>query len=197
MTPSTSSHDRTCPHAGATPMEIAGILANGYAASGAFQDYHSRKADNTLRRQRADLDLFAVLPGDGRHSGHAHRRRRCTRTPASWKGITWGLVEAFRNWMLQQAYSVGSVNVRLSTCKTYAKLAAKAGALGPSELAMIRNVGGYSHKEALRIDDKRDATRRGDKKAEAVAITPAQAKKLKKQPNTPQGRRDAVLMAFC
>ena len=61
---------------------------------------------------------------------------------------------------------------------------------------MIRNVGGYSHKEALRIDDKRDATRRGDKKAEAVAITPAQAKQLKKQPNTPQGRRDAVLMAL-
>ena len=85
-----------------TPMEIAGILANGYAASGAFKDYHSRKAENTLRRQRADLDLFASFlamagipetpAGDALYSD-----------ASSWKGITWGLVEAFRNWMLQQA----------------------------------------------------------------------------------------------
>ena len=192
MNPSTE----LVPTNGASAMEIAGILANAYAANGAFQDYHSRKADNTLRRQRADLQLFAdFLATAGipdTPTGAA-----LYSDAASWKGITWGLVEAFRNWMLQQAYSVGSVNVRLSTCKTYAKLAAKAGALGPMELSMIRNVGGYSHKESLRIDDKRDATRRDDaKKAEAVAITPQQAKQLKKQPNTPQGRRDAVLMAL-
>lgn len=176
-------------------MEIAGQLANGYAANGAFKDYHSRKAVNTLRRQRADLQLFADFLSTAGISD-APAGGALYSDAGSWKGITWGLVEGYRNWQLQQAYSVGSVNVRLSTVKTYAKLAAKAEVLGPMELSMIRNVGGYSHKEALRIDDKREVTRCGAKKAEAVAITPAQAKKLKKQPNTPQGRRDAVLMAM-
>jgi integrase len=111
--------------------------------------------------------------------------------------VTWGLVEAWRNWSLQQGYSVGSVNVRLSTVKQYAKLAAKAGALAPSDLAMVRTVNGYSHREGRRVDERREVTRRdGSKKADAVSLTPAQIKALKKQPNTPQGRRDAVLLCL-
>ncbi len=176
-------------------LEIAGQMANGHAARAAFGDYQSRKADNTLRRQRGDLVLFADFlaaagipaapTGDALYS-----------TPDAWRGITWGLVEAWRNWSLQQGYSVGSVNVRLSTVKTYAKLAAKAGALDPVEMAMIRNVGGYSHKEGKRVDSRREVTRRGSKKADSVSLTPAQIKALKKQPNTPQGRRDAVIMCL-
>ena len=42
-----------------TAMEVAGHVANGHAAKAAFVEYQSRKADNTLRRQRADLALFA------------------------------------------------------------------------------------------------------------------------------------------
>ena len=62
---------------------------------------------------------------------------------------------------------------------------------------MIRMVTGYRAEEAVRIDARRDQTRRIDaKKAAAVTITPTQAKQLKKQPNTPQGRRDAVLMTL-
>jgi integrase len=117
-------------------------------------------------------------------------------TPDAWRGVTWGLVEAWRNWSLQQGYSVGSVNVRLSTVKQYAKLAAKAGALEPADLAMVRTVNGYSHREVKRVDERREVTRKGSKKAEAVSLTAAQIKALKKQPNTPQGRRDAVIMAL-
>lgn len=176
-------------------MELAGRVANGHAAKAAFADYQSRKADNTLRRQRADLALFAdFLAVAGIKA--APSGEDLYSTPDAWRGVTWGLVEAWRNWMLQQAYSVGSVNVRLSTVKTYAKLAAKAGALKPEDIAMIRMVTGYRHKEGLRIDERREVTRRGDKKADAVSITPAQAKRLKKQPDNPQGRRDAVLMAL-
>lgn len=176
-------------------LEIAGQIANGHAAQAAFGDYQTRKADNTLRRQRADLALFADFlavagipdapTGDDLYS-----------TPDAWRGVTWGLVEGWRNWMLQQGYSVGSVNVRLSTVKTYAKLAAKAGTLEPTDLAMIRTVGGYSHREGKRVDERRDVTRKGAKKPAAVALTPAQIKRLKRQPDTPQGRRDAVIMAL-
>lgn len=176
-------------------LEIAGQMANGHAARAAFGDYQSRKADNTLRRQRADLALFAdflAVAGipDAPTSDDLYS------TPDAWRGVTWGLVEAWRNWSLQQGYSVGSVNVRLSTVKQYAKLAAKAGALEPADLAMVRTVNGYSHREGRRVDERREVTRKGSKKAEAVSLTAAQIKALKKQPNTPQGRRDAVLMAL-
>lgn len=110
--------------------------------------------------------------------------------------MTWGLVEAFRNWMVAQGDAVGSINVRLSTVKAYAKLATKAGVLSAEELAMIRTVAGYAHKEARRIDERRETSRRGRKKSAAVRISQKQAKKLKTQPDTPQGRRDALLMCL-
>lgn len=176
-------------------LEIAGQMANGHAARAAFGDYQSRKADNTLRRQRADLALFAdFLAVAG--IPDAPTPEDLYSTPDAWRGVTWGLVEAWRNWSLQQGYSVGSVNVRLSTVKQYAKLAAKAGALEPADLAMVRTVNGYSHREGKRVDERREVTRKGSKRAEAVSLTAAQIKALKKQPNTPQGRRDAVIMAL-
>jgi len=61
-------------------------------------------------------------------------------------------------------------------------------------------VQGYSHKERVRIDEKRAAedlpTRLGDKKERAVRLTAEMAHQLKTRPNTPQGRRDALLMAL-
>lgn len=110
--------------------------------------------------------------------------------------MTWGLVEAFRNWMVAQGDAVGSINVRLSTVKAYARLATKAGVLTAEELAMIRTVAGYAHKEARRIDERRETSRRGSKKAGEVRISHRQAWKLKAQPDTPQGRRDALLIGL-
>ncbi len=49
-------------------------------------------------------------------------------------------------------------------------------------------------------DEGREATeiptRKGAKKAAAKGLTPEQAEALKAQPNTPQGRRDALIMAL-
>ena len=110
--------------------------------------------------------------------------------------ISWGLVEGFRNWMVQQGDAVSSINARLSAVKTYAKLALKAGALTPEEYAVIRTVAGYSQKEAKRVNERREVTRRGHKKAQHVSIDKKQARKLKKQPDTPQGRRDTLMMCL-
>ena len=87
--------------------------------------------------------------------------------------------------MVGQGDAVGSINVRLSTLKAYAKLATKAGVIGAEEHAMIRTVAGYAHKEGRRIDERRDQTRRGDKKAQHVSISKAQAKKLQKPTGYP------------
>lgn len=173
----------------------AGQAANAYAAKSKFADYRERKAAQTLRRQDTDLENFKTFlaeihttPGDLAHD------------PQAWRGITWGLVESYKRWMLAAGYAVSTVNFRLSTVKVYAELAMLAGALTTEGNALIRAVKGYAHKEIANIDRTRtDAgkpTRKGSKKAEAVSITPSQARQLKQQPDTPQGRRDAALMAI-
>lgn len=171
----------------------AGKAANDAAARHTFQDYRSRKATNTVRRQDADLALFIrylaevaqVTVGD------------LAEKPEAWQGITWGLVEGFVKWQLTKGYSVGSVNVRLSTIRTYAGMAGKVGALTTEQMTLIQSVKGYGNTEGKRIDEKREITRLGAKKAEPVHLTTKQAEALKHdQPLTPQGRRDTVLMCL-
>ena len=113
-------------------MHQAGTAANQQAARRIFDDHTDRKAENTIRRKIADLALFetflnsAGVPAVGLYDD-----------PQSWAGVTWGLVEAFKVWMLQKAYAIGSINGRLSTVRTYSTLAAKAGAISPDELRLI------------------------------------------------------------
>ena len=176
-------------------MVLAGQVANRHAAAGVFAAYAERQADNTLRRQRADLAVFADFLGSA-GIPECPTAEDLMSAPGAWQGVSWGIVEAFRNWQVAQGYAVGSVNVRLSTVKTYARLATKAGILSTTDLALIKAVEGYSRKEAKRVDERRDVTRTGAKKAESVTLTKDQADRLKDQPDTPQGRRDAVIMTL-
>jgi site-specific recombinase XerD len=93
-----------------------------------------------------------------------------------------------------------SANVRLATIKTYARLALKASVLDQTEHAMMTTVKGYSHNESKRIDEQRKTAelpiRVGAKKNAAVSISVEQAAALMTQSNTPQGRRDALLMCL-
>ena len=178
-----------------TVMHQAGRAANEQAAQGIFDDHTDRKAENTVRRKIADLALFETfLNGAGVPAVGLFQ------DPRAWAGVTWGIVEAFKKWMLQKGYAIGSINGRLSTVRTYARLAAKAGVIAPEESIMISSVQGYANKEAKNIDAKRRAdgwdTRTGAKKPEAVTIPTDIADALKHQPNTPQGRRDALLMCL-
>lgn len=109
--------------------------------------------------------------------------------------MAWGLAEAFRNWMVAQEDAVGSINIRPSTIKAYAKLATKAGALSPEDLAMSHIVAGYALRKhggltsgvRLGCPVRRQKVRHGQYLAKA-------GKKLTTQPDTPQGRRDTPLM---
>jgi integrase len=172
---------------------LAGQAANLVAARRAFDDYRSRKADNTLRRQGADLALFAeyLVAVEAK----AEIESLATE-PDAWQGVTWGIIEGFVRWQLSQGYAVGSINVRLATVKVYARLASKAGIIDAGEVALIGLVKGYGHQEGKRIDARREVSRIGRKKARAVPLTRDQAIALKQQPDTPQGRRDALLMCL-
>lgn len=184
-------------HSALSRRQQLGDAANQVAAQRVFADYRERKARHTLRRQDAGLALFAEylssknVPTQG---------EELATVPDTWRGITWGILEGFKRWQLQQGYAVSSINVRLSTIRVYAGLAAKAGIIDTEDYALIRNVEGYSRKEAKRIDEQRAEagleTRVGAKKAEPVSLTQQQVKQLKAQPGTPQGRRDAVLLTL-
>jgi integrase len=172
-----------------------GQVANLFASQSIFTDFRIRKAKNTLRRHDSDLALFAeFLNSRGVEVGDL------ATDSSVWKGITWGLVAAFQAWLLGRGYAVSSVNVKISTVKVYAKLAFKAGVLDATDYALIRAVEGYARKKHKHIDNKREAagieTRIGSKKSDAVSLTWVKAKKLKDQPDTPQGRRDKLIMCL-
>jgi integrase len=180
-----------------TALEAAGQAANQAATINVFEEYQQRKSYNTLRRQKADLDLLIRFL----HEFNVEPEGDLMTDPESWRGASWGLVEAFRRWQLDQGYAVESINVRLSTIKTYAALAHKAGIIPLEEYALIRMVTGYSHRESVHVDEKRVstglATRRGYKKAEPINIPIEVVRALKHDhPQTPQGRRDALLMCL-
>src|SRR5260370_41934541 len=102
-----------------SPLAQVGQVANSYADQNVFTDYHDRIAQNTLRRQADDLALFAAyLAAAGVVVDELMSK------PAAWNGITYGLVDGFVRWMLQEGYAIGSINVRLSTVKAYCKLVA-------------------------------------------------------------------------
>ena len=193
-----------------SPLAIAGQQANQAAARATFTDYRKRKAPNTTRRQDADLHLFADFLTEA-----GVTVRDLNTDPAQWRGITWGLVQAFIQWQLTQGYAVDSVNVRLSTVKQYAKLATQAGALDPREYALIKSLAGYSHKEKPNIDGGREAqgietrrtikarTTRQDgqavktsKKSAPIFLSKEQRDAITASDGTPQGIRDALLMTL-
>ncbi len=146
-----------------TAIEAAGLVANHYAAAGAFADYMGRKAQNTITAQHADLVTFADYLCSATKGAVCPDAKRLQAEPNAWRGVTWGLVAGFVRWMLEQGYSVSSVNRKLSTVKVYVKLAAQSGAVSPTEATLIKAVSGYGSTEGKRIDERRSA-RKGTRK---------------------------------
>jgi site-specific recombinase XerD len=183
-----------------TTVTEAGAVADRYAAQQTFNDYQQRKAKNTLRAQYSDLATFAeYLCAAG--VTDCPTADELQNYPEAWTGVTFGLAAGFVRWMMANGLALTSLNRKLSTVKVYASLAAKAGFISGSDLALLQTVKGYAAKEFTKVDEKRSAAgvavRTGTKKLAPTAITKAQARQLKTgHPDTPQGRRDAVLMTL-
>lgn len=178
----------------ALPSTI-GQIANEYAKQSVLQEYQDSKAEETTRRQKVDIGLFEqFLQEAGQPATNLYSDL------SGWSVVTWGLVEGFRRWLLQQGYKVSSVNVRLSTIKRYCKLATKAGHLDFAENALIDAVEMYRGKEAGHIDEKRRQAAivvgRSTKKAKATPLKPEHVDLLKQQPDTPDGRRDRLIICL-
>lgn len=174
----------------------AAQAADTAAAGGVFARYRADLAAETLRAQGADLDRWARYLGavgaEGAGCSWADE-------PSCWAGVSWGLVEGFTRWQEAEGYSLSSIARALSTVRGYAKQAARAGVLSAEALALIGTVKSPAprSKAARNRDAQRETTRTGAKKAEAVRLTPGQARALKRDhPDTAEGRRDALLMCL-
>lgn len=170
--------------------------ADRAAARGAFAAYRAGLSEQTRRAQDADLArwgryLAAVgAPGVGYDWAG---------DPSSWAGVTWGLIEAFLRWQLAGGYAVASVSRALSTVRSYCRQAARAGVITAEALALIETIEAAAprSKKARNLDQQREVTRIGEKKAVPTKISPAEARTLKAQSvDTPQGRRDGLLMCL-
>lgn len=186
---------------GRDALILVGQMANDYADGDIFNEFNGRKADNTLRAYRADLGSFAAFLHDASKGAVTVTGEALQTTPEAWTGVTWGLVQAFVQWLLKAGASTATVNRKLAAVKVYAALAAEAGAIEGQDAAKIaRRIHGYTGKAARNVDRERTAagapTRQSTKKAAHVALTDDQVKALKTHPDTPQGRRDALLMAL-
>ena len=180
-----------------TPLpQTIGQLANRIAAGSVFADYLSRRSDNTIATQAASLERFAEFLAIADMKGLTGKALQYD--PKAWQGVTWGIVEAFVKWLLNEGFSIATVNNRLSTIKVYAKLATKAGILTTNELALIKAVSGYSGKEAKRVNERRQVQRVGNKKAEHVPLTTSDAQQLTDWTvyGGKQGLRDCLLMCL-
>lgn len=174
-------------------LATIGTIASEHAKAAAFNEYMMRKSPNTLRRQRDDLANFA---GFLAHAGISVTADELQSDPQTWRGITFGIVAAYRGYMLKAGNAIGVVNLRLSTVRVYCTLAMQAGIVEPAELVLIRSVKGYAAKEARNADEKREVKRISGRKAVANVLTAEQLAKIRARPDTAQGRRDAVMLGL-
>ncbi len=162
------------PYDSQAPLEVAAPFANQAARQGRLDKYKRELSPETLRRHKADIALFrqylevAHIPtGDMLNNIEA------------WKGVSWGIVEGFREWQLQQKYAMGSVNVRLATIKKYARIAYESGIILDEDYRLIQSVRGFYGKQARNVDEKREEIRIGPKKGDPTKVSLSHMQALK------------------
>jgi hypothetical protein len=150
--------------------------ADQVAQAQVLADYRQGKAANTLARQCDDIALFETYLAEA-----GVVVSDMAENLALWAHVSQGLIRGFVRWQLQRGYTVGTVNVRLSTVKTYARLATSAGYLPTERYQLISTVRTISGKEGRNINERREVSRVGHKKAGPVAISPAHVALIKQK----------------
>lgn len=182
-------------------LSRASSAADEVARRDLFFRYRAGKAHHTIRMQMAALTCFMTyLEGAG-----VPLSSHLADEPRLWRAISYGLAEGFKHWLLREGYSTKTVNDYLGVVKLYAKLAHRGELMEDHTYLAIAGIETIRGAEALRIDERREKTRRKDpeggekrgKKPDATYLKTPQVRALLAQPDveTPQGQRD--LVALC
>jgi integrase len=166
-------------------------LAEEFSKATRLTRYQEGLRDETIRRQKTDLLMFArFLASIGTQAGDFYNDLY------AWQGIRAGLLEAFIEWQKLQGYAIGIINVRLATLKAYCHLAYEVGIPDIDTHTHIQGVKSIQRKQARNIDARRDRSRVGYKKAQAVEIPIEMLHKLKHPATGDLSKRDALLMCL-
>jgi integrase len=174
-----------------TDLADVSALAEEFSKATRLTRYQEGLRDETIRRQKTDLLTFArFLASINTQAGDFYNDL------SAWQGIRAGLIEAFIEWQKLQGYSIGTINVRLATLKAYCHLADEVGILDIDTHTHIQGVKGIQRKQARNIDARREISRVGYKKAQAVEIPIELLYKLKHPATGFLAKRDALLMCL-
>ena len=142
-----------------------------------FREFNREKSDNTLKGYRRDLQRFAdmlltSLVTRGLLTQNELDRAGVTLTtiPALWTHITAAHVKGYYERMLAEGYAVSSCNRALYAMRTYARLAMLSGVLSVQTYDRIVAIHGKDDKQAANINEKRETTRIGHKKADPLPV---------------------------
>lgn len=197
-------------------LQHAAIAAERAYRPRIFTDYQNKKSEATRQAQQNDLKLFSqYLAACG-----------LQRSPAdlytdqnAWSGMNYALLEGYRTWLYydqpeqkdgkQHGFTVRSVKRRLSTVRTYSKLAYKSGVISMEDYHRIQSIETDSYGDGVNIDEHRKrlhiTPHLVERKNAATVVKRPQAARLKKT-STPLartrvhdqllGERDELLMCL-
>jgi integrase len=163
-----------------------GQALNERAEKSVLFRFLQEKTANTRTRYLNDVTKFCEYLSS---IGIARNPEHMVVQVDQWECVTFGIVDDFKAWLLDQGYSITTVNARLFTVRLFCKLT------GNEE--RINQVKGYGHKTGRNVDSTREVSRVGYKKSAPIFLTRDQAVAMKRdQPDTPQGRRDALMLCL-
>ncbi len=186
-----------------------GAIANQYTqAADTFKLYHAACSSNSILAQKDALKLFSTFL---LKAGVSRTVEALYGDAEAWRGMTEGLVKAFRSWLLTGGYRIGTINHRLAMIRQYCRLAHEAGVIPDETYELILTVKGFNAKSAINIDNDRARekipTSKSTKKALPTMVFTGQAQQLKKETTRPAKpftrehdkqleARDALLMGL-
>ncbi|MBK8986356.1 MAG: site-specific integrase [Chloroflexi bacterium] len=175
-------------------MILAGQLANEKAAGDVFADHMRHKSEETKKAYKITVNLFSQALAEI----HINRPTDLHLTdPRAWRGVTWAMVQGYRDWLSAKGYAIGSINQRLSIIRKMADLAGQAGVIPEDERLRIRDVAGFTRKTGRRVNEQREVTRISNQKDASNFLDRDQVKLLLTAlPENPQGRRDQLMVGM-
>ncbi len=183
---------------GSDVLAVMGEVANRAAAAGVFDRYHQEQTLATVKRHGQSLRSFGgFLELAAGEFGVELDNLDFQGDPAAWGPISWGLVQGFKQWMLNEGYAVGTINKRLDAVRIYSGMAQQAGYVSADESLRIKSVRGIAHKTAKNINMSRSKNRISNKKASPVQVDPRlETNLLFDHGESPAGRRNGLIMAL-
>ena len=127
-----------------------------------FADYQSKKSEATRQAQQNDLKLFSQYLAA---CGLQRSPVELYTDPNAWRGMNYALLEGYRTWLYYEqpeqkdgkrhGFAVRSVKRRISTVRTYSKLAYKSGVISLEEYQRNQIVETDSYGDGVNIDEHR------------------------------------------